>query len=195
MRVVQIYDDMQDVVTDEGFQDNLLVSIAWCHFPGEWQWLSTHKDLLNCVKDKQFLLSLHMPGSIEYCLRLAADKISMMNWEQQKIMHHLLFNNDWLVGDKKDSAQEAFTFSVIGKNSLLAQIFVNIKDKMPHLPVDSIKSYTINTVFHIKTERKKLFKKLDFFTAYKLRYNLLSLPVSEKAAIFDRLAEHAGASV
>jgi hypothetical protein len=56
---------------------------------------------------------------------------------------------------------------------------------MPHLSVQSIKSFAIDTCVHLPGLRKQLLGKIDLSTAYQLRYNLLSVPSEMKAAIFD----------
>src|SRR6185369_10607047 len=38
MRVIQIYDDIQDVAIDDGLQDNIVLSAAFHHFTSEWEW-------------------------------------------------------------------------------------------------------------------------------------------------------------
>src|SRR4029079_18113194 len=91
MRVLQLYDDIQDVVVDDGQQDNIPLSLAFHHFPEEWDWFCLNKKLLAEKNQTSYLLSLYMPGSFSWCMQLAAEKIKTLNWEQQKIMHYLLF--------------------------------------------------------------------------------------------------------
>lgn len=181
MRVIQIYDDIHDPVIDDGLQDNILLSIACHRFPDEWEWFCANKHLIKQEKDKSLLLSLYMPCSTEYCLHLASDKIKIMNWEQQKIMHYLIFKNKYVL--YKENADE----SIVENGGFLLQFYLRVKDRMPHLPVQAVKSYAINTCIHLSKERKKLLRKVNFTNAYQLRYNLLSLPVAVKAKIFDMI--------
>ena len=179
MRVIQIYDDIHDVIIDDGLQDNLVLSIAFHCFPAEWEWFCTYKHLLEQQKQEPLLLSLFMPCSMERCLYLASEKIKRMNWEQQKIMHYLLFKNKYVLytgnGDE----------NLTGNGDFLLQFYLHIKDRMPGLSPGTIKSYAIDTCVHIRQTRKQLFKKLNFSTAYSLRYDLLSLSAETKAEIFD----------
>ena len=178
MRVVQIYDDIHDPVIDDGLQDNIVLSIACHYFPDEWAWFCANKHLVNQEKDKSMLLALYMPCTMEHCLQLASNKITMMNWEQQKIMHYLIFKNNYTLhkqpGDKNFEAGD-----------FLSEFYQHVKAKMPHLATQAIKSYVINVSIHLKKERKHLLRTLNFSTAYQLRYNLLSVPAETKADIFD----------
>lgn len=177
MSVVQIYDDMQDIVVDDGFQDNLLLCVARRHFPGEWQWFRENKSLLAGAEETHLLTSLNMPGSVYFCLHLASEKVRRMNWEQQKIMHYLLKKN-WFIA--RECCDVAFA-----KTSSLAGIYRFIQNKMPHISPDLLKGYAVDTCFHKQKARKELFKKVSFSTAYQLRYNLLAVPDQIKTAVFD----------
>jgi hypothetical protein len=178
MRVVQIYDDIHDPVIDDGLQDNIVLSIACHYFPEEWAWFCANKHLADQEKDKSLLFALYMPGTTEHCLQLAANKITMMNWEQQKIMHYLIFKNNYaLYTQPGDLNGESGDF--------ISGFYLKVKDKMPHLSSQAIKSYVINVCIHLKKERNQLLGKINYSTAYQLRYNLLSVPADKKAAIFD----------
>jgi hypothetical protein len=179
MRVIQIYDDIHDPVLDDGLQDNILLSIACHYFPDEWEWFCANKLLLEQQMNKSLLLSMHMPCSMEHCLQLASDKITAMNWEQQKIMHYLIFKNKYVL------YKENTDHGIEDKSGFLLQFYLRVKDRMPHLSVQAIKSYAINTCIHLKKEKKQLLRKVNFSTAYQLRYNLLSLSAETKATIFD----------
>jgi len=180
MRVVQIYDDIHDPVIDDGLQDNIVLSIACHYFPREWAWFCANKHSVKQEKDKTLLFALHMPSTMEHCLQLAANKITMMNWEQQKIMHYLIFKNNYAL-DKQPADEHVET------GDFPASFYQEVKDKMPHLSPQAIKSYVVNVCIHLKKERKHLLKKINFSTAYQLRYNLLSVPAETKAAIFDEV--------
>jgi hypothetical protein len=179
MRVVQIYDDIHDPVIDDGLQDNILLSVACHYFPKEWEWFCANRGLLEKEDNRSLLFSLHMPSTMEYCLQLASNRISTMNWEQQKIMHYLIFKNKYSL--YRDQQEEGLKTD----QGLLMDIYLRVKDKMPHLSQQSIKSYAINTCVHLYKERKQLLSKVNCSTAYQLRYNLLSLPAETKAKIFD----------
>jgi hypothetical protein len=181
MRVIQIYDDIHDAFLDDGIQDNLLLSVSAHYFPAEWEWFTVHKHLAEEQKQKQkpLLLSLYMPCSIEYCMQLAGNKIKTMNWEQQKIMHYLLFKNKYSLFTIKA------TEDLSGKNEFLLRFYRRIKDNMPDSSPQAIKSYAVDTCIHLPSVRKQLLGKVDLSMAYQLRYNLLSIPTEIKAAIFD----------
>lgn len=189
MSVVQIYDDMQDVTLDDGIQDNLVLCIARHHFPDEWKWFSANKHLLLYSKNNALTLSLHMPCSIQACLQLMVDKIKMMNWEQQKIMHYLLSKN-WFIARKAACRTGRDEEKIFAKNQkekpeLLWSLYHGIKEQMPHLPAESVKSYIIETCFHLVPARKYILQKAGLSSAYRLRYDLLSMSVETKANIFD----------
>ena len=177
MSVVQIYDDMQDVFIDHGFQDNLLLCVARANFPGEWNWSVENKDLFKNKEHTALLTSLYMPCSVQYCLQLASDKIKTMNWEQQKIMHYLLKKN-WFIA-KGD------TGSTPNPKKDLPGIYNFIKNKMQHLPDEAVKSYAVEVCFHDKYARLQLLKKVSPLVSYQLRYNLLSLSHQVKAGVFN----------
>jgi hypothetical protein len=179
MRVIQIYDDIHDAILDDGIQDNLLLSVAAHYFPAEWEWFAANKHLAGEQKDKPLLLSLYMPASMEYCLQLAGNKIKTMNWEQQKIMHYLLFKNKYTLFIEKTKDRISI------QNDFLSEFYRQIKKRMQHLSEQSVKSYAIDTCVHLPGIRKQLLKKVNISTAYQLRYNLLSVSTAIKAAIFD----------
>ena len=116
---------------------------------------------------------------MEHCLQLAANKITMMNWEQQKIMHYLIFKNDYVL--HRQNENEGFP----GNGNFLSTFYLHIKNKMPHLSEQAIKSYVINICVHLRKERKQLLRKVNLSTAYQLRYNLLSVTAEVKANLFD----------
>ena len=179
MRVVQIYDDIQDMIIDDGFQDNLVLSVAYHYFPGEWAWFCNHRGKLRLQNEKYLLLSLYMPCSLQHCMQLAADKIKTMNWEQQKIMHYLLLKNEYLV----------YRENFFPKDDFLFNFYWQVKNKMEHLSPESIKSFVIDTCIHLKETRRELLRNVDFSTGYQLRYNLLAISHQEKAIVFDKVIE------
>jgi hypothetical protein len=177
MRVVQIYDDIQDMIIDDGLQDNLVLSTAYHYFPGEWEWFCGHKNVLKLQSGQYLLLSLYMPCSLQHCMQLAADKIKTMNWEQQKIMHYLLLKNKYIV----------YRENFFPKDDLLFNFYWHIKNKMEHLSTESVKSFAIDTCILLKETRRELLKSVYFSTTYQLRYNLFTLSHQEKALIFDKI--------
>jgi hypothetical protein len=177
MRVVQIYDDIQDMIIDHGLQDNLVLSTAYHYFPGEWDWFCSQKRKLKLQNEQYLLLSLYMPCSIQHCMQLAADKIKTMNWEQQKIMHYLLLKNKYFV----------YSENFFPKDDFLFNFYWYIRNKMQHLSPESIKSFVIDICIHLKETRKRLLSEVDLSTAYQLRYNLFTLSHEEKALIFDKV--------
>jgi len=184
MRVIQIYDDIHDAMLDDGVQDNLLLSAAAHFFPEEWVWFTHHKHLAEEKNGNPLLLSLYMPCSMEYCLQLAAGKIATMNWEQQKIMHYLIFKNNYALFSVREEDDLA------NREEFVTDFYHRVKDRMPHLPVQAIKNYVIDTCIHLPGVRKQLLSKVSFSKAYQLRYNLLSVPPETKAAIFDAVTAH-----
>jgi len=177
MSVVQIYDDMLDIVVDDGFQDNLLLCTAKRYFPHERQWFAANKELLKTKEHAALLTSLYMPCSVQFCLQLAVNKIKTMNWEQQKIMHYLLKKNWFITYQNKD-----ITFC---SKNVVSGIYQSIKNKMQHLPQANIKSYAVDICFHKRSAQKQLLKKVNLTLAYQLKYNLLSMSIESKAAIFN----------
>jgi len=177
MRVVQIYDDIQDMIIDDGFQDNLVLSIAYHHFPGEWDWFCRNREALKLQNGKYLLLSLYMPCSLQRCMQLASDKIKTMNWEQQKIMHYLLLKNEYTI----------YRENLFPKDDVLFNFYWYVRNKMEHLTPEAIKSFIIDICMHVKETRRELLKSADLSSAYQLRYNLFTLSHHEKALIFDKV--------
>ncbi len=182
MSVVQIYDDMQDVVVDDGVQDNLVLYTARRYYKQEWNWFVANKRLLGKSKHAAFLVSLNMPLSINACLSEAGNYIRLMNWEQQKIMHYLLRKN-WFVPVRGNCG---IAFDGCGHLTLSA-IYNHLEKKMEGTTEETLKSHAIETCFHYAPARKKLLQQVDFTTAYQLRYNLLLLSKAAKASIFNRV--------
>jgi hypothetical protein len=183
MRVVQIYDDLQDLTEDDGFQDNLVISVAFHQFKNEWQWFKKNQQALHQSKQRPFLLSLYMPQTINYCLALASARMRAMNWEQQKIMNYLLFKN-WFIAQNDEGIENFFNLSSPGKE-LLKNMFDQLQVLMPHAYEHEIKAHLVHTCFHLKSVKKTLRKKLSWTTYYQLRYNLLNVSLAVKAQAFD----------
>lgn len=179
MRVIQIYDDIQDMIIDEGLQDNIVLSVACHYFPEEWNWFCINKDLLQQKQHRLMLLSLYMPCSMEYCMQLASEKIRTMNWEQQKIMHYLLFKNKYIL-------YRNHIDDCPGSDYLL-KFYNHVKKGIPHLSKEDTKSFVVDTLMHVKEARKKILKKVNFSNGYQLRYDLFLLSATAKASIFDQL--------
>jgi len=177
MRVVQIYDDIQDMIIDDGLQDNLVLSIAYHYFPDEWNWFCGNKSKLSLQNEQYLLLSLYMPCSLQHCMQLAADKIKTMNWEQQKIMHYLLLKNKYII----------YRENFFPKDDFLFNFYWHVKNRMDHLSPEAIKSFVIDICLHLKETRSELLTSVDFSTAYQLRYNLFTLSPQEKAFILDKV--------
>jgi hypothetical protein len=179
MRVVQVYDDIHDVAIDYGLQDNLVLSVAHHLFPEEWKWFLANRESLVPTKSRISLLSLDMPSTLEYCLQLASARVKTMNWEQQKIMHYLVFKNSYEL-----SSCDALTQG----SNCLGYLYSLVRARMRHLSNVSVKSFVVNTCVHVPELRGQLMHSLDYTTAYQLRFNLLALSDETRAAIFDQLA-------
>lgn len=95
-------------------------------------------------------------------------------------MHYLLFKHKYILyrGD------ENFT-----NKNFLVRFYHGVKEKLPHLSADSIKSFAIDNCIHLPAVKKQLLSKVDFSTSYQLQYDLLSLPVETKATIFDEVTK------
>ena len=154
-------------------QDNVVLSAAFHHFPDEWEWFCANKCSVAAEQQTPLLLSMHMPGSIAHCMQLASDKIKTMNWEQQKIMHYLLFKHQYVL-------YAGSSGRYIDRNNFLLDFYRSIKERLPHLPLGSIKSFAIDNCIHLPAVRKQLLKKVNFSTAYQLQHNLLSLPARKQ---------------
>lgn len=186
MRVVQIYDDLQDVVEDDGYQDNLVISVAFHKYREEWEWLKKERSQLQSAGQRHFLLSVFMPQTIDYCLKIASNRMKSMNWEQQKIMHYLLFKN-WFVGQAGESSEDFLNHKAEGEE-LLSKIYKQLEFLMPAADSRQIRAHLVNSCFHSQTLKKFLRKKLGWTVYYQLRYDLLVVPTEMKAKAFDKLS-------
>lgn len=182
MRVIQVYDDIHDAVLDYSVQDNLLLSVAFHHYPAEWEWFCRHVKQEEGKKECRVLLSRYMPASMQFCFQLAAEKILRMNWEQQKIMHYLVFRNNYSLHLEFPGEQLPV------QENFLAGFYRQLQARLPRLSPEQIKSFIVDTYMHVPGLRKKILRRLSLSAAYQLRYNLFSVPPSAKAAIFDKLA-------
>ena len=72
------------------------------------------------------------------------------------------------------------------QNDFLFQFYKQVKEIMPHLSIEMIKAFVIDTFMHVKETRKKILHTVDFSKAYQLQYDLFLLSASDKAAIFDK---------
>ncbi len=185
MRVVQVYDDLQDVVEDDGYQDNLVISVAFHKFKDEWNWLKQNKQLLQETRQRHFLLSVFMPQTISHCLKIAAARMGTMNWEQQKIMHYLLFKN-WFVAECGDGLKESFT-NYCADETFLVRLYKQLEFLMPDADSSQLKAHLIHSCFHLHPVKKVLRKKLSWTTYYQLRYNLLMVSPEVKSKAFDKI--------
>lgn len=184
MRVVQIYDDLQDVVEDDGYQDNLVISVAFHKYKEEWSWLKKNKQLLQGSRQRHFLLSVFMPQTISYCLKMAAARMGSMNWEQQKIMHYLLFKN-WFVAETNEGIADGFQGKIDEK--FLISVYRQMEFLMPDADSNQLKTHLIHSCFHLKSIKKLLRKKLSWTRYYQLRYDLLMVSPEIKSKAFDKI--------
>jgi hypothetical protein len=180
MRVVQIYDDIQDTLADHEVQDNLLLSVAYHQFPNEFEWFLKNKASIPAGKGN-WLFVAGMPGSLAYCFQLAAQHIRTMNWEQQKIMHYLLRKTNYVMycpGLPPDNCSLGQALHIL---------YDRVNKPMMHLPERERKTFVIDCILHAPRLRRSLLKRLDITRAYQLRYNLFLVPASLKEEIFNQL--------
>ena len=176
MRVVQIFDDIQDIVVDDGFQDNYVISVAAIFFPEEWNWFVQNRENLQ-KKESLQLLSVQMPRTFEHCFRLAATKINSMNWEQQKIMHYVIFR----------AGYELFSFAAEKNKDFLDKIYTQIKINLGEENEGRASVLALETCMLVPAFRKKILSLADITFSYLLHYNLFIIPDEEKIIMFKRL--------
>lgn len=177
MRVVQIYDDIQDIVADYNKQDNIVISIAAHYYPEEWQWFIENKNLLLPETHLLYLFT-HMPATMEHCQRIASEKIRSMNWEQQKIMHYLI---------------RKATGKLYKKNCPLTRylnpevFYQQVKNKLVHLTDTQVRAFVIDCLMQFRDSRKAICRYLTFTEKYMLNYNLMLISPEEKVKILFQL--------
>lgn len=196
VRSMQLYDDMQDVAGDCGFQMNILCYFARNYFTDEWQWLLQNKERLLHLKGIHLhtTISLHMPASciltVQFARNIANTKL---NWIQCKIQNYLWlknwigFNNPLLdadefclsvVMDKPDSSIPFKLYFIYKKVFEVEHAFISTEMKAAHV---------LDTAFMDKKIRDYIFDKISKREKYLLTNFYQECPLSFKAEILNRM--------
>ena len=195
VRSMQLYDDMQDVASDCGFQMNVLCYFAKNYFIEEWQWLQQNKLRLQKLTGLALhsSISLYMPGSCilthQYARNIAATRL---NWVQKKIQNYLWCKN-WLGYKNPLLNANGFCLSeVINKkdNSIPLKLYFIQKQAMqidnPFITYEMKLAHIMDVALFDDELKKLFFKKLTEKEKYFLNSCYLEFPVSEKAALIKR---------
>lgn len=199
VRSMQLYDDMQDVAVDCGFQMNTVIFFAKNYFTGEWQWLQQNKKAIQELNGLQLhnTICYHMPGSCILTLQYARNiSHSRLCWVQRKIQNYLWrknwlgFNNPMLSACTEDVAD-----------------LLQKKDKSIPLKLHYIKSKVMNINSPLISDEMKwafiadialldqglksfLFKKITRKEKYLLLNCYLEYPIVQKAALVKKVLAH-----
>lgn len=199
VRSMQLYDDMQDVAVDCGFQMNTTIFFAKNYFTNEWQWLQQNRKAVTELSGLQLHTAIcyHMPGSCILTLQYACNiSHTRLCWVQQKIQNYLWrknwlgFNNQLLSafpGDIADLLQKK-------DKSILLKLHY-IKSQVMHIESslisEEMKWAFIADIALLDPELKHyLLKKITRKERYHLLSCYLEFPIVQKAALVKRILNH-----
>ncbi|MGC4104340.1 hypothetical protein [Ferruginibacter sp.] len=196
VRSMQLYDDMQDVAVDCGFQMNIVCFFAKNYFTKEWEWLQQHKATLQQQTGMPLhaAIAVNMPAScmitLQYARNIAHPKLS---WVQRKIQNYL-WRKNWLGFNNALLNPAGFSFSDIMQKEAqsipmrLHFIRQQVMGSAKEYITDDMKWAYIIDVALMDTELKKyLQQKLSRRENYFLTSCFIEFPVKEKARIAKRL--------
>lgn len=199
VRSMQVYDDIQDLALDCGYQMNFVCYFAQQFFPKEWHWLQDHQAELAQLKglEQQMMVSLNMPASVLLCMQYAKQLVQgNLNWVQQKITGYL-WKKNWFGWNKDLSAAERDAFGAVArwelgkpilsfseKIQLLQSKILSVKD--PLISEDLLYAHLANTVFLDPELCAHFMRSLNNKDRYFLKEQFFSFPTQQKAALVKR---------
>ena len=199
VRSMQVYDDMQDLALDCGYQMNFVCYFAHQFFPKEWHWLQEHQAELTQLKglEQQMMVSLNMPASVLMSMQYAKQLVQgNLNWVQQKITGYL-WKKNWFGWNKDLSAAEREAFGAVArlemgklslsfteKIQLLQSKILSVKD--PLISEDLLFTHLANTVLLDPELCKNFMSSLNTKDRYFLKEQFFSFPTQQKAALVKR---------
>ena len=198
VRSMQVYDDLQDLAQDHGYQMNFVCYFAQQFFKKEWNWLQDNQAKLAAVKgmDQAMMVSLNMPASTMLCMQYAKQMVQgNLSWVQQKITGYL-WKKNWFGWDKDLPLSERAAFGAIakmqGKNEstllekvqLLQEKIVSIKD--PLISEDLSFAHIADTAFLDHELCEHFLSSLSKKDRYFIQQQFFSFPIQQKAALVKR---------
>lgn len=102
----QVFDDMKDVLSDFGFQPNIMLQAAATYFPREHAWLDSNlpREDRGLRTDEVLWLDLNVPRTVMHCLRLSRlialscfDYAAMYAWDYR-------WRKNWMSGHRSFNA-------------------------------------------------------------------------------------------
>jgi len=190
VRSMQIYDDMEDVATDNDYQMNFVCFFAHRFFYKEWEWLQANATAIQSCSNMQrhLLVSVFMPASVIACKQYARHIVlSELNWVQKKITGYL-WKKNWLGWGNKQyvSAENIFSNSFFSsaanlheKIAILQQNILGAKDSF--ITEDLAYAHMLDTILLDEPLRKSFFSFMPKKEAYWLTHHFFDYPVSSKS--------------
>lgn len=198
VRSMQVYDDLQDLAQDHGYQMNFVCYFANQFFKKEWNWLQDNQALLAGLKgmDQAMMVSLHMPASTMLCMQYAKHMVQgNLSWVQQKITGYL-WKKNWFGWDKDLPLAERAAFAAIArmqgkhdltlleKVQLLQEKMVSVKD--PLISEDLRFAHIADTAFLDHELCQHFLSSLSRKDRYLIQHQFFSFPIQQKAALVKR---------
>ncbi len=192
VRSMQVYDDMQDVESDCNYQMNFVCYFARNYFPGEWNWLQEHTDLLHLTPgvQKHLLINLYMPGSVILSMQYAKNiTTGNLKWVQKKITCYLWKKNwfGWnnpLLNNKNDPfsmLRDSNTLTIQKKLEIMQATIFAVKDSL--VSNDMRYAHIIDTAFLDNQLKADLFISMNRTDRYFLKNAFFDFPLHRKAAL------------
>lgn len=194
VRIMQLYDDMQDVAVDCDFQMNTLAYFAKNHFINEWDWLQKNKVMVLELTGMKLhgTVCYYMPASCIMTLQYARNIThKRLSWVQRKIQHYL-WRKNWL-GLNNPLLADSDIADIIDKNEKSIPLkFHYIKKQLlkieSPLITEEMKWAFMTDIALLDQELKNhIFKNITRKEKYLLLSCYLEFPIHHKAALSKRL--------
>jgi hypothetical protein len=198
VRSMQVYDDLQDLALDHGYQMNFVCYFAHQFFKKEWNWLQDNQEKLAGLKgmEQAMMVSVNMPASTILCMQYAKQLVQgNLSWVQQKITGYL-WKKNWFGWDNDLPLTERAAFGAVanmyGKNKLtlidkvqlLQEKILSVKD--PLISEDLRFAHLADTAFLDHELGQHFLSSLSKKDRYFIQQQFFSFPIQQKAALVKR---------
>lgn len=198
VRSMQVYDDMEDAVTDLNYQMNFLCYFSKRFFEHEWQWLQNEAEMLKSLPalQRNFMICLKMPNAVIACKAYTKDIVlKNLNWVQKKIAGYL-WKKNWLGWNNKKMIFEADLFSSFDMNACNAYEKILLiyntlfENKSNIISETEMYAHVLDTAVFDPMLKNHLFKFLSKKEAYFLSHHYFDYPLHKKAAHAKKWMAH-----
>lgn len=190
LRIMQLYDDQQDILQDWNFQMNIIAYFAKSFFKEEWNWLQSHHPNSENGMRLHGLIAVNMPASCMLAVQYAKNiSLNNSNWVQKKIQNYL-WRKNWLGLGNQELQKNPFLVSDrVGATSFSESVkLIYLQNKISDIRNDLISeemktAYILDVALLDNNLRTFIFSKITRREKYLLVSNYIEFPLSQKAKL------------